>query len=200
MQLQFKRSEELDRSNKLKLIRQNAPERSAEMSLDDEFNQSEQKNICSHCVGEAFLTREIKAKGERGKCSYCGKAAKCYSVAVCRQIEMVFSQHYTRTSDQCWERDGEEVIYAIMNAAGIPNRPPGTFPEILDEKFSDFDAAAMGEETEFSLNPFTREKGVNSSRWQDEWDEFNTHLRRKLAFFSRSGAELLASVFVALRP
>jgi hypothetical protein len=51
-------------------------------------------------------------------------------------IDAVFEQHYVRTSDQPnswqyarlsdkesdydWERDGEPVVFAIMNAAEIP--------------------------------------------------------------------------------
>ncbi len=38
------------------------------------------KRLCHHCVGEAYLSAEIEAKGKRRKCSYCGTTVKAFQV------------------------------------------------------------------------------------------------------------------------
>jgi len=86
------------------------------------------------------------------------------------RVEIAFKQHYVRTSDQPssfeyammadkesnydWERDGEPVVYAIMNAAEIPEAAASDIQNILADKYFDFDEAASGEESEFSYDSY----------------------------------------------
>jgi hypothetical protein len=72
-------------------------------------------------------------------------------------------------SDYEWEREGEEVLYAIMNAADMPEEAARDIQQILEEKFSDYDAAVEGLETEFSSDSYYEEKGTNDAFWQEEW-------------------------------
>lgn len=170
------------------------------------------KRLCHHCVGEVYLRAEIEAKGKRRKCSYCGTAAKTYQVGeVAERTDQAFAQHYTRTSDQPdhwqyslmrdresryeWQRDGESVVFAIMNAADIPQAAAEDIQRILDDQYSNFEAAAMGEETEFGDDTFYAEKGANDQAWQEDWRAFEHALKTKARFFSRTSARHLASVF-----
>jgi len=100
-----------------------------------------------------------------------------------------------KESDYEWERGGEDVVYAIMNAADIPENAAGDIQKILEDKFSDFEADKIGEETEFASDSYYEEKGTGDGRWQDEWQEFERSLKTEARFFSRTGAHLLASVF-----
>lgn len=182
------------------------------MLTDEEIGKLKRKKLCFRCVGEKFLRDEIKARGKRGKCSYCSRIAKHYRIGDwADRIEEVFNQHYSRSSDQPtslqhalladkesdyeWERDGEPVVYAIMNAADIPEDAASDIQKILEEKFSDFDSAAVGEETEFSSESYYEEKGTNDADWQEEWTQFEHSLKTEARFFSRSAAGHLASVF-----
>jgi hypothetical protein len=72
------------------------------------------------------------------------------------RVEIAFEQHYVRTSDQPtsfeysmmadkesnydWERHGEPVVYAIMNAAEIPEAA-SDIQAILEDKYYDYDEA-----------------------------------------------------------
>jgi len=135
-------------------------------------------NLCHHCVGEAYLSAEIRAQGKRRKCSYCARTAKAYRIGeVASRIEAAFDQHYSRTFDQPtswqysllsdkesnydWERDGEPVVWAIMNAAGMPEDAAKDVQDILEDQYGDFDSAMAGEETEFSANSYYEEKGTS---------------------------------------
>ena len=156
------------------------------MLTDEEIEKLKGKKLCFHCVGEKYLSDEIQIRGKRGKCSYCSGTARQYGIGeMADRIEQVFDQHYYRTSDQPnsyqqtllsdkesdydWERDGEPAVYAIMNAADMPESAASDIQQILEKRFFDFDSAAAGEENEFSSQSYYEEKGTNDARWQEEW-------------------------------
>jgi hypothetical protein len=138
--------------------------------------------------------------------------ANSYRIGVlAERIEEVFDQHYFRTSDQPtplqysmladkesdydWERDGEPVLYAIMNAADIPKAAAQDIQQILEDQYSDFDATVSGEETEFSSDSYYEEKGTDDWHWQQDWQEFDRSLKTEARFFSSVAASNLMSIF-----
>ena len=170
------------------------------------------KTICHHCIGDKYLKAEIKSQGKKRKCSYCDETAKSYLISeMAARIDFVFEQHYVRTSenpsswqyslmadkesDYNWERDGEPVIYAIMNSADMPEEAATDIQIILEEQYGDFDAAAAGEETPFSSDSHYEEKGVSDAAWQEEWREFEKSIKTEARFFSNLASQYLKSVF-----
>ena len=170
------------------------------------------KRICFTCVGERYLSDEIRTKGKRAKCCYCKKTRRSYGVGeFTERVETAFQQHYVRTSDQPndwehmllrdressyeWYRHGEPVIDAIMNAAEIPQTAAEDIQKILADEHEDFDLAAMGEETEFADDSYYEEKGATDQTWQEEWRAFENSLKTEARFFSRTAARQLASIF-----
>jgi hypothetical protein len=127
------------------------------------------------------------------------------------RVEAAFDQHYARTSDQPtswqqtmlsdresdyeWDRDGEQTVYAIMNSADMPEAAAEDIQHILEDKFDDFDSAAMGEETEFSSDAYYEQKGTSDQAWQEEWRSFEKSLKSEARFFSRAAASHLAAIF-----
>ncbi len=182
------------------------------MANDDDIDELKAKRLCHQCVDEGYLGAEVRCKGKRGKCSYCGRNIRSYTIEdIAERIETAFEQHFRRTSDQPnswqqsllsdrestydWERDGEEVVSAIENAAKIPEQAARDIQAILDDEHGDFDAAAMGEETEFCSGSYYEEKGPSDHGWQEEWRNFERSLKTEARFFSRSAAAHLASIF-----
>lgn len=170
------------------------------------------KKLCHQCVGDSFLSDEIRVQGRKLSCSYCDRITKSYRIGqLAKRIEEAFEQHYFRTSDQptawqCsmladkessyeWERDGEPVLYAIMNAADMPEAAANDIQQILEHQYSDFDAAALGEETEFSSDSYYQEKRADDRHWQEEWREFERSMKSEARFFNREAANHLKSVF-----
>ena len=183
-----------------------------DMMNNDDIEEVKEKRLCFNCVGEAFLRKVIQANGVRKKCSYCNKLGKSYSIEVmAEEIESVFDEHYIRTSDQPssyqyslladkesdydWERDGENVVYTIMNAAEISEEAATDIQMLLASKFEDFDSAAMGEETEFSSDSHYEAKGVDDSNWQIKWRQLEASLKSQSRFFNHALAEHLATIF-----
>ena len=182
------------------------------MASDDDIDELKAKRLCHQCVGEKYLGDEVRRKGRCGQCSYCGRSARSYTIEdIAERVETAFEQHFRRTSDQPtswqqsllsdresdyeWERDGEPVVWAIANAAVIPEQAAQDIQAILDDKHGDFDAAAMGEETEFCSESYYEEKGPSDHVWQEEWRNFERSLKTEARFFSRSAAAHLASIF-----
>lgn len=184
-------------------------------ATNEDGDPSTRKWLCYKCVGEQFLREEIRAEGTSAKCEYCNKCLSAYSIVdLADRIESVFEEHFVRTSDQPngwqlsmmkdkeldydWERDGEPVVYAIMNAADISEQAASDILEILEDRFGDFDYAKMGDETEFSTESHYEEKDANDALWQHEWETFKTSLKTEARLFNRLAEEHLKSVFAGL--
>jgi hypothetical protein len=180
--------------------------------LDSDIEDLSQKNICFHCVQEIYLCDKIRKRRQIHKCSYCGCRRSCYSIGEMADIiEEAFEQHYVRTSDQpsswqyalladnesnyYWTREGEPVVYAIMNAAEIPEAAAHDLQKILEDRHADIESAKMGEETEFASDSYYKEKGVDVSYWQQEWQNFERSLTTEARFFSQTAASHLAAIF-----
>ena len=168
--------------------------------------------LCAECVDEAFLKNEIATKGKRRKCSYCHSIGKSYSIdAVSGEVERAFEDHFVRTSSEPddfqsallrdsestyeWEREGQESIYAIMDAANIPEAAARDIQEVLEDKHADFDSAAMGDETEFDSEAHYVENSTSDAEWQAEWRSFERSLKSQARFFNQTGAQHLSSIF-----
>lgn len=173
------------------------------------------KRICFQCVGEPYLSAEIVRDGIVVPCSYCGKTEKSITVeALADRVESAFSEHYTRTdtepdswqlsllrdpeSTYDWFRAGTPVIDAIEDAAVIPSAAATDVQAILEDRYDDFEAAKLGEETEFSSESHYEEKAASAAAWQEEWRAFEESLKTEARFFSRSAAARLSAMFGAI--
>lgn len=183
------------------------------MYTNDDIDQLKKGNICSNCIGESFLKVQVSKKGKRRICTYCNEKGKCYSIGELSDlIETTFEQHYHLTPpeptgyesamikecNEDWDRHGEPVVDAIMNAAEIPEEAASDIQKILEEKFYDFDAVKVHEETEFSSGSYYEESGTNDARWQQEWKDFENSLKTEARFFCQSASRLLKSVFTGI--
>ena len=86
-------------------------------------------------------------------------------------------------------------MYAIMNAADIPEPAADDIQQILEEKYFDFDLAKVNEETEFSSDSYYEEKKTDDSSWLEEWRELELSLKTEARYFSSLAANHLESVF-----
>ena len=168
--------------------------------------------LCHRCVREPFLSWEIKVKGLNSPCSYCDQTGPAFPLkVVAERIKTAFSEHFNRTSDQpsdfeamaaadrelnyVWDRHGQPVLEAIMDAADVDEAVAEDLQTILQEKFADFDMDKAGEECEFADGSHYEEKGVDDSMWHNEWFRFEKLLKTEARFFSKEAARILQSIF-----
>ena len=174
-----------------------------------------EKFICLKCVGETFLSDEIRREGTRRPCSYCGATLKSIALEVLSsRIDTAFQEHYVRTpcdpSDfECmmladressyeWERKGEPVLFAIMEAAELPEAAAADVQSLLEEQFADWDSQVGGEETEYESESQYELRGVDDSEWMSRWRRFDGALRSEARFFSADAIDYLNSVFLGI--
>jgi hypothetical protein len=183
------------------------------MITKEEFDELEAKTICGGCVGEDYLADFIDNEGEVGECSYCGnKDVSCITLEEFSDcIEAAFETHYSRTSsepnsyeyamlrdkeiDYDWERDGQQTLYAIMDAARTTEEIAQDVQAILSYRHFDFEEATMGMEAEFSDDAHYEEIMPRDEHWQQEWDSFEKQIKTEARFFSRTAAAHLGKLF-----
>ena len=166
--------------------------------------------ICSCCVEEAFLSKEIAAYGREEECSYCDRVEKCFKIKeMAERIEKVFDEHYVRSSDEpspyqsmliekrnyAWEPDGEIIVDVIRNSAEIPEEAAEDIQKLLEEKFFDPDSAKIGEKTEFSSDLYYHEAKIDAAQWRYEWGQLEHSLELESRFFNSSALDLLKQIF-----
>ena len=173
------------------------------------------ETICADCTGEPFLREIIRSGGVAGTCHYCGGDSPAIALEeLADRIEAAFESHYRRTSDQPtamessmladressyeWERRGDEVIFAIADAASIDEAVAADVQEILEQRHSDFEAAKMGEECEFADDSYYDRKGPDDIEFQLDWRRFERRLKTEARFFDKEAKTIFDKVFAGL--
>jgi len=180
-----------------------------------EEHDEEARRICSSCVGDSFLRKKIDDEGEEALCYYCKGERKTFSIdQLADEIETAFESHYARTSPDPdgyesamlsdressyeWERHGEEVLWAIAEAANIDQEPAEDVLSVLEDRHSDWESAKMGEECPFDKNSYYELKDHDCGEFTAKWSAFERGLKTEARYFSRSAQATLNEIFADL--
>jgi hypothetical protein len=180
--------------------------------MEQDHEKLERKFVCAKCVGEAYLSKCIDNQNQIHKCSYCNKLQPSITLEdFSDHIEAAFETHYSRTSSEPdfyqsmmlrdeefnydWERKGETTLYAISSAATISEEIAQDVQAILEDRYADFEAAQMGEETEFSEDAHYEEIMPKDDHWQEKWTRFEKLIKTQSRFFNRIAAADLGEMF-----
>lgn len=126
-------------------------------------------------------------------------------------IEQAFKDHYARTSDQPnmwqdallrdresayeWYREGQPVIEAIAEAAGVGKSVAADLRGILDERQGYSDPRDPQEDYDFCEESHYEPVGASDRHWLSEWTNFERSLKTEARFFSSTVADHLNDVF-----
>ncbi|MBY2942808.1 RES family NAD+ phosphorylase [Rhizobium leguminosarum] len=176
------------------------------------YEELQNKNLCTDCVGESYLSALIADQGKIRKCHYCGERAKTFKIAaICDQVDGAFQRHFTRARMEMngyewamykdpessfeFEPDGDQTVYAIMGAANIAEEIATDIQQILEDRYSDFESAQIGETTEYDSELHYEELQPDDREWQETWRAFERSLKTEARFFSARAIEVLNSIF-----
>lgn len=183
------------------------------MSIDmDEFGE---RRICDECVSDSYLAQEIEDTGVEDTCFYCNQDLQTWALSeVAECVEIAFEQHYTRTTDQpdgyqsmmmadkemdyWFEREGEQTVYAIMNALDSSETLAQDLQLYLEYKHGDKESWQMGEECEFASDAQYEDTMPNDGERHQDWYEFERALKRETRFFNQKAHQYLHSIFSGL--
>ncbi|MBX5131265.1 RES family NAD+ phosphorylase [Rhizobium lentis] len=172
----------------------------------------EKKRICYGCVGETYLSVKISKEGKRAVCDYCEKNRRAISIATMSElVDVAFQQHYRRSRMEMdgyewamhkdpestfeFEPEGDPIDMAIMNAAEISEEAAADIQELLEDRYSSFESAQIGETTEYDGSLYYHEILPSDRAWQEDWHAFERSLKSESRFFSPQAADLLTKVF-----
>jgi len=102
---------------------------------------------------------------------------------------MIESQPYD------WDREGQQTVYAIMDAVDVSEEIAGDIQMILEYRHDDFENVKMGIENEFSSDAHYEEIMPDNYEWQEQWTEFVRLIKTEARFFSRTAASHLSTLF-----
>lgn len=162
------------------------------MDSSDDMDETKARKLCAACVGESYLKDKIESEGTNGDCDYCHKTGKTFSIGkLCEIVEVAFEQNYARTS----EEEGDATVYAIMNAADIPEDAATDIQQVLEEEHAPAASDYVGEPAEFDEEVYYAEKSDDGEYWQEQWRTFERSLKTEARFFSRQAEDFLKRVF-----
>lgn len=176
---------------------------------EDDLDELKKRRICSVCVGDEYLRKEILSDGEDHDCDYCEESGKTISIEeLADRIEGAFEGHYFRTPTEPsgfeyaiaseeggWDRPGEAVEWAIGDAASLDEAPAHHVRLILTDRHSDFEAAKMGEESEFDEDSHYERKDINDYEFQEAWRFFEETVKGDTRHFNSAAETTLDEIF-----
>lgn len=183
------------------------------MSIDmDEYGE---RRVCDECVSDPFLAQEIEESGAELECFYCSQDLLTWPLSeVAERVELAFEQHYSRTTDQAdgyqlmlmadkesdywFEREGEQTVYAIMNALDSSEALAQDLQLYLEEMHGDMESWQMGEECEFASDAHYEDTMPSDGERHQDWYNFEHALKRETRFFNQKAHQYLQSIFSGL--
>lgn len=174
--------------------------------------ESEDPWLCADCIGEAWLKEEVRRTGEARRCTSCKECSPAISLEeLANRVESAFETHFYRTTDQPdgfqwammkdpeldydFEREGEPILWAIAGAAQVSEEIAQAVLDILSERHSDFESAAMGEETEFDPESYYAQRGPNDIEYQLDWRALERSIKEETRFFNKVAEAVLDRIF-----
>ncbi|MFD0894738.1 RES family NAD+ phosphorylase [Luteolibacter ambystomatis] len=162
-------------------------------------------------MGDQYLRNEIQGQGKIRKCFHCKtRRNACNIKLVATKVERVFESHFVRTDtepsaweytlikemDYDWDREGEPVSAVVAEIAGVDDEVADAIVEELEDRHSDFDSAAMGEECEFDSQSHYAPRLLDGyNRYHQSWNSLEERLRHECRFIGRSSQAILDEVF-----
>ena len=170
------------------------------------------RSVSLPCIGEKFLSSDIKKLETVVACSYCkkGNVIGCTLCTFANRVDTAFEQHYVRVSEHVpddwplewikrlgpeWEPPGNRVVEAIAQAAKIKIKIARDVRVLLEERHYSRSAEEIGETTDFNRGSYYAVNDVNDAEWHKKWDQFEQILKTQTRFFSKKAAQHLNDVF-----
>lgn len=167
--------------------------------------------ICSSCIEEPYLQRQIEAQGIKFTCHYCGEMSTCFTLErVCDLTDEAIQEYFTRTSVEPsdleyvmikhasldWYREGDEVQHVIENLLQTRSEAACDIQQLLEERYSDFDCDQMGEETEFASGSYYVEnRQIDTGHLDSMWNRFVISLKTESRYVNNSIRDTLEGIF-----
>jgi hypothetical protein len=176
---------------------------------EKDVDELSERRICSQCVGDEYLKKEILAEGTEADCDYCDASGKTISMEeLADRVEAAFTDHYVRTPTEPsgfeyamakeeggWDRPGDQAEWAIGGAASLDESPARHVTAILEDRHYDREAAQMGDESEFDRDSYYERKDIDDYEFQEAWRFFESSVTADARHFNSAAESTLDEIF-----
>jgi len=171
------------------------------MDLRDKF-------VCSHCIGDPFVSKNIEEEGKSVRCNYCNKTRQCIDIDTLSDwVDEVFGRYYQigeehpvfiqDQDDPEWERSGEDPDTIIAELLEADELISNDLVRILSEKES-WNVAREGAYPYYEDTFEYEEIPIDDSEYSSHWKEFCGLLKHQSRFFNKEAIDLLDNLFVGI--
>jgi len=182
------------------------------MTIELTVEELAKLRVCSSCVGERFLSTEIRSRGDEGVCSYCKDDSRTFSIdELADKILTAFRDHYYLTDSEPdlieyhawmddeinyeWERGGYPVTDMIADAAGVTNEVAEDIRRVLEERYADDEPSPVGYDKPFDSEAHYAERDIDDEESQSGWLHFEESLTTEARYFNPAAEAVLTSTF-----
>lgn len=165
------------------------------MNKIKEESKKNNNRICSTCVGEYFLSSIIDKIGTNCVCDYCNDKKNTISLEeLANKVSRAMDQHYEQTfEDYFGNIDGDYVDSVIETLAEVDQTIAVEVRKILKAKYWDRSLDDTVDQRPFDDNSYYREKSIDDSKYNSEWEHFERSLKTQNRFFGQ--IEILEKIF-----
>ena len=134
--------------------------------------------VCFNCVGDEYVSSLIETDGKKRACSECSEDLNTLLLSeIATIVDRGFQEHFQRTASEPngyeymmlkdkeleydWYREGEAANDLIAYELSVSQEIADKLHLLLADEYSDFDAAIIGEETEYGDEVLYEEKAVS---------------------------------------
>jgi hypothetical protein len=170
----------------------------------------EEKLVCSVCIGEEFLSKQIAAQSIQS-CNYCNENNPCTSIGdITNRVENVLVKHFILTPenpepwqeaamrdkeiDYDWYRDGYPLKDIIDDILNVGSEVAEDILNLLPEKstYDDFDELAHDESAHYI------DSKVKDPEWETMWRKLEASIKSETRFFNQGAKRVLDEVFSSI--
>lgn len=169
--------------------------------------------ICTACIGDDFLRKEVKETGKQNQCEYCGKSAIVIPIEdLAKYVELAFQTHYRQTDDSpddfeqaiyrdpentdYWERDGELIVDVIKKEVGVSEEVAEEIRSILyDKNYDRYIAEIPDEELPFDKDSHYEKDISLSLEDHHKWANFEQTIKYEARFLNRKALDQMSDLF-----
>ncbi len=171
---------------------------------------SDSKYTCFSCIGDQFLSDEVKQKGIPALCSYCSHTREALGLdELADRIHGVFQEHFERAPDEPdwldsiflregmlgdWMPDGERVVDVISEIARLPEEIAEDLADLLSGRFH-YWAIKEGGEDPYDSEAYYEERSPDDRDFRYSWKSFCDEIMYRERIFPENAEPVLQEIF-----
>ena len=168
-------------------------------------------HVCHNCIGDHFLSNEVKERGILALCRYCDSTAAAVTLEyVATRIHPSFQRHFGPSPVGLedyefalvregllglWKLQGLSVIEVIAHMGGLCEKLAGDVAKVLSTSHSRLEVQGIEIEDPYGDDEVYEERSADDWDFRDMWDTFPDEIRFSRRFFSNNAERMLNDIF-----